>query len=77
FDLTEVTFQVELGDTIFETLLSTRVLDAALPRLAADADSPWCNNRNSPHEESRANTVKVAWRARVSHLKSLYGTNPD
>ncbi|RMS87376.1 Penicillin amidase protein [Pseudomonas savastanoi] len=77
FDLTEETFHDELGDTMFETLLSTRVLDAALPRLAADADSPWWNNRNSPHEESRANTVKVAWRASVSHLRSLYGTNPD
>ncbi|KTB94550.1 penicillin amidase [Pseudomonas syringae ICMP 11293] len=77
FDLTEETFHDELGDAMFETLLSTRVLDAALPRLAADADSPWWNNRNSPHEESRANTVKVAWRATVSHLRSLYGTNPD
>ncbi len=77
FDLTEETFHDELGDDLFHTLLTTRSLDMALPRLAADADSPWWNNRNSPHEESRANTVKVAWRASVSHLKSLYGNNPD
>ncbi|WP_122553274.1 penicillin acylase family protein [Pseudomonas viridiflava] len=77
FDITEETFHDELGDDLFQTLLTTRSLDMALPRLAADADSPWWNNRNSPHEESRANTVKVAWRASVSHLKSLYGNNPD
>ena len=29
---------------------------------------------NSP--ESRDNTVKVAWHAAVSHLKSLYGADP-
>ncbi len=76
-DLTEETFHDELGDGLFETLLSTRVIDAALPRLAADAGSPWWNNRNSPFEESRAETVKVAWHATVSHLKSTYGLNAD
>ncbi|MCV4274038.1 penicillin acylase family protein [Pseudomonas capsici] len=77
FDLTEETFHDELGDGFFETLTTSRVLDAALPRLAADADSPWWDNRHSPHVESRADTVKVAWRASVSHLKSMYGNNPD
>jgi penicillin amidase len=33
----------ELGDTWFPTLISTRAIDAALPRLAADPDSPWWN----------------------------------
>ena len=77
FDLTEKAFHDELGDGFFETLLSTRVIDAALPRLAADASSPWWNNRNSPHEESRADIVKSAWHATVSHLKSTYGNNAD
>lgn len=77
FDLTEEVFHDQLGDALFETLLSTRVIDAALPRLAADADSPWWNNRNSPFKESRADTVKVAWHATVSHLKSSYGLNAD
>ncbi|SQF94153.1 penicillin amidase [Paucimonas lemoignei] len=76
-DLTEEAFHDELGDGLFETLLSTRVIDAALPRLASDASSPWWNNRNSPFEESRAETVKVAWHATVSHLKSTYGLNAD
>ena len=77
FDLTEEVFHDQLGDALFETLLSTRVIDAALPRLAADTDSPWWNNRNSPFKESRADTVKVAWHATVSHLKSSYGLNAD
>ncbi len=76
-DLVEEVFHDELGDGFFETLLSTRVLDAALPRLAADAQSPWWNNRHSPFEENRAETLKVAWHATVSHLTSLYGANAD
>lgn len=77
FDLTDKTFHDQLGDGMFETLLSTRVIDSALPRLAADGHSPWWNNVNSPAEESRGNTVKIAWHATVSHLKSLYGVNPE
>jgi penicillin amidase len=76
-DLVEEVFHDELGDGFFETLLSTRVIDAALPRLAADAQSPWWNNRHSPFEENRAETLKVAWHATVSHLTSLYGANAD
>lgn len=77
FDLSEAVFHDELGDGFFETLLSTRVIDAALPRLAVDASSPWWDNRNSPANESRTDTVKVAWHATVSHLKSTYGLNAD
>jgi penicillin amidase len=53
FDLSEEAFHDELGDGFFETLTSTRVIDAALPRLAADASSPWWDNRHSPARESR------------------------
>ncbi|TDV64616.1 penicillin acylase family protein [Pseudomonas sp. LP_7_YM] len=77
YNLSDQTFHDELGDEMFATLLSTRIIDMALPRLAADASSPWWNNRNSPAPENRDNTVKVAWHAAVSHLKSLYGVNPD
>nr|GEZ93679.1 hypothetical protein [Tanacetum cinerariifolium] len=77
FNLADQTFHDELGDGLFNTLLSTRLIDSALPRLAADPNSPWWNNRHSREPESRDNTVKVAWHAAVSHLKSLYGQNPD
>lgn len=76
-DLIQEAMHDELGDGFFDTLLSTRVIDAALPRLAADADSPWWKNRNPPFEKNRAEVVNVAWHASVSHLKSLYGSNPD
>ncbi|WP_285426271.1 penicillin acylase family protein [Pseudomonas sp. efr-133-TYG-103a] len=77
FNLSDQAFHDELGDGLFTTLLSTRMIDMALPRLAADANSVWWNNRNSNEPESRDNTVKVTWHATVSHLKSLYGVNPD
>jgi penicillin amidase len=77
FNLADQTFHDELDDGLFNTLLSTRLIDSALPRLAADPNSPWWNNRHSREPESRDNTVKVAWHAAVSHLKSLYGQNPD
>ena len=76
FELTSQVFHDELGDGMFQTLLSTRDLDAALPRLAADAQSPWWDNRATPARENRADTVKAAWRASILHLTSVYGNDP-
>ncbi|GAB7531014.1 penicillin acylase family protein [Pseudomonas sp. 3A(2025)] len=76
FALTEKTFKDELGDALFDTLLSTRVFDSALPRLAADEDSPWWNNRGSLLSETRTDIVRAAWRASISHLTALYGPDP-
>ncbi|PMZ58129.1 penicillin acylase family protein, partial [Pseudomonas sp. GW247-3R2A] len=75
FNLADATMHDELGNDFFETLLSTRVIDAALPRLAATADSPWWDNRNTLGKETRADTVKVAWQASIAHLKTTLG--PD
>ncbi|MEX5542077.1 penicillin acylase family protein [Pseudomonas poae] len=69
FNLAEAAFQPKLGDALFKTLLSTRVIDAALPRLAASADSPWWDGK-------RADTVKRAWDNSLSHLKATFGENP-
>jgi len=76
YQLTDATMRDELGDSFFDNLLSTRVLDVALPRLAADADSPWWDNRSTPAKEDRASTVKVAWQASLAHLRSTQGANP-
>ena len=75
FNLADATMHDELGDAFFETLLSTRVIDAALPRLAANVDSPWWDNRNTPAKETRTDTVKVAWQASLAHLKSTLGAD--
>ena len=76
FELTEAAFHEKLGDSLFDTLLTTRVIDAALPRLAADADSPWWDNRLTPNKETRADTLKLAWRASIAHLKKTLGEDP-
>ncbi|MBX9913363.1 MAG: penicillin acylase family protein [Pseudomonadaceae bacterium] len=76
YQLTDAAMRDELGDSFFDTLLSTRVLDVALPRLAADADSPWWDNRNTPAQEDRAATVKAAWQASLTHLRSTQGPTP-
>ncbi|MHC8413641.1 penicillin acylase family protein [Pseudomonas sp. Hz4] len=75
FNLADATMHDELGNDFFETLLSTRVIDAALPRLAATSDSPWWDNRNTLGKETRADTVKVAWQASIAHLKTTLGTD--
>jgi penicillin amidase len=75
FNLADATMRDELGNDFFETLLSTRVIDAALPRLAATVDSPWWDNRNTLDKETRADTVKAAWQASLAHLKTTLG--PD
>lgn len=77
FDLADSAMHDELGDGFFNSLLASRVVDAALPRLVADADSPWWDNRNTPAKETRDDTVKLAWHITVSHLKTLYGNNAD
>lgn len=75
FNLADATMRDVLGNDFFETLLSTRVIDAALPRLAATADSPWWDNRNTQGKETRADTVKAAWQASLAHLKSTLGAD--
>jgi penicillin G amidase len=73
YQLTREAMADELGDAFFTNLLQTRVLDGALPRLAADANSPWWDKRGSDAVESRADTVKVAWQASLAHLRSTLG----
>ncbi|PPK37062.1 penicillin acylase family protein [Pseudomonas laurylsulfatiphila] len=75
FNLADATMHDELGNEFFETLLSTRVIDAALPRVAANADSPWWDNRSTLGKETRADTVKAAWQASLAHLKSTLGAD--
>jgi penicillin amidase len=77
FDLIHDAMHDELGDGFFDSLLATRVINAALPRLVADPDSPWWDNRNTPAKETRADIVKQAWHESVSHLKTLYGSSAD
>lgn len=76
YQLAEQAMQDELGDAFFDNLLFTRVLDVALPRLTADADSPWWDNRTSERVESRADTVKAAWQASIDHLQTTLGNDP-
>jgi penicillin amidase len=76
FDVVEKAFHDELGDGMFGTLLSTRALDTAVPRLAADAQSPWWDDRATPSVETRSDILKVAWRNSLERLTSLYGDDP-
>ncbi len=80
---TEFTYQLlkasmldELGEEVFANLLRTRMIDSALPLLAADADSPWWNNHSSGEEQTRQQVVEQAWRATLEHLLQTFGANP-
>jgi len=73
YELAHAAFADEMGEVQFKNLLGTRALDAALPRLAADADSPWWDDITTPAHEGRADTVKVAWRATINHLQKTLG----
>lgn len=66
----------ELGEAQFKNLLRTRALDAALPRLVADASSPWWDKRGTAAVETRADTLKVAWNATLAHLRTTLGPEP-
>ncbi len=66
----------EMGPVQFKNLLGTRVLDLALPRLAADANSPWWDDRNTPAKENRRDTMQLVWRATLDHLQTKFGQDP-
>jgi penicillin amidase len=65
----------EMGDSFFSTLIRTRIIDFALPRLAGMPASPWWDNRDTPVTEGRAATVTVAWQESLKHLRSKLGAN--
>lgn len=75
YQLAYETMGDEMGESFFNTLISTRVIDFALPRLAADANSPWWDNRDTSVIEDRAETVAIAWQASLKHLRSTLGTD--
>jgi penicillin amidase len=75
FELTRAAMQDELGDAFFDSLLQTRVLDVALPRLTADDQSPWWDKRGTAPVESRAEIVKAAWQASLAHLRTTLGAD--
>lgn len=76
YELARSAMADEMGAVQFKNLLGTRALDFALPRLAEDATSQWWDNRNTPAVESRADTVKAAWRATMDHLQVTLGKEP-
>lgn len=76
YELAFAALHDELGDTWFPVLISTRAIDAALPRLAADADSPWWNTRGANQRTDRTAVVRTAWQNSLKHLRETLGSDP-
>lgn len=76
YQLTKQAMADELSGAFFDNLLTTRALDSALPRLLADAGSPWWDKRDSQAVESRAAIVELAWQASLAHLRETLGDDP-
>jgi len=76
YELARGTMADEMGEVQFKNLLGTRALDSVLPRLAEDASSPWWDKRSTTAVESRADTMKVVWRATIDHLQTTLGKDP-
>lgn len=76
YELAYAALHDELGDSWFPVLISTRAIDAALPRLAADADSPWWNQRGANQRTDRAAIVRQAWEKSLAHLRETFGKDP-
>lgn len=76
YELAFAAMHDELGDAWFQALISTRVIDDALPRLAADPDSPWWDSQGSSERGSRTAVVKQAWDKTLAHLGETFGKDP-
>jgi len=76
YELAFAALHDELGDTWFPVLISTRAIDAALPRLAADAESPWWSTRGANARTDRTAIVRIAWQKSVKHLRDTLGSDP-
>ncbi len=77
YELARAAMADELGDTRFKSMLGTRALDLALPRLAADENSPWWDDIKTPKRETRKDIVRLAWQASIKHLKETLGKSPN
>ncbi|MFZ3126679.1 MAG: penicillin acylase family protein [Rhodoferax sp.] len=73
YELAHEAMADEMGEVQFNNLLKTRALDHALPRLAADANSPWWDNMKTKQVENRFETMRIVWGNTLRHLESLYG----
>ena len=81
---TEFTYQLlqaamldELGESVFHSLLRTRIIDSALPLLAADQQSPWWHDHVANKKQTRQQVVAQAWHATLLHLRSTFGPDPQ
>ena len=76
YSITSTAMSDDMGAVQFKNLLGTRSLDQAIPRLVADPASPWWDDRSTTAVETRADTLKKAWRHAISHLNTTLGTDP-
>ena len=75
YELAHTTMADKLGELQFKNLLGTRALDSALPRLAADASSPWWNRRETAQLDTRADSMRLVWQASMAHLRATLGSD--
>ncbi len=73
YELVRAAMADELPPELFANLLRTRALDHAVPRLVADAESPWWDDRQTERRESRPDIVRTAWRRTIGHLQKTLG----
>lgn len=73
YELAHAALADEMGEVQFKNLSKTFALDTALPRLVADANSPWWDNIHTKAVENRFETVRTAWINTIKHLESMYG----
>jgi len=76
YELAHEAMADEMGEVQFKNLLRTFAVDSALPRLVADAKSPWWDNVNTKDAvESRFETTRIAWKNTLKHIESVYGND--
>lgn len=75
YELAYAAFADELGETQFDNLLHTRLLESALLQLVENPQSPWWDDVTTSTTEKHLDTVRIAWSRSMAHLQELHGTS--
>jgi len=76
YNLIEMIYKDELGETLFKAFLRTRLPDRSIEKIVNRKNSIWWDNIKTEKKETREDIMSAAWQKTLAHLKNLVGQDP-